>query len=194
MTSSELNALVSALYVYKDDGSGEFEVGSDEVALDFGGPIDLVDGAPAVGPLTDPDAAWSFGEAATFFVVLEFKPTAGQQAVTRMTVNHLPEISLGTGVRDTPFDIPQVVETEAGSSALFEVVETLPQCLDGSDNDFDGEIDFPDDPECPNALWDDESTGPPPPKKPAACGLGPDLALLLPALMWLRRRARRGRA
>jgi len=52
-----------------------------------------------------------------------------------------------------------------------------PQCSDGVHNDNDGLIDFPADPECASPADDSEG-----------CGLGPELALLLPWLLRLRRR------
>ena len=51
-----------------------------------------------------------------------------------------------------------------------------PECDDGLDNDGDGTVDF-DDPDC-SAFWSFR-------EGPAACGLGFELALLLPALMGL---------
>jgi len=62
-------------------------------------------------------------------------------------------------------------------------------CFDGLDNDFDGQVDVdgnggPPDTDCTNG-WD-TTEGPPPP--PPGCGIGPELALLLPLLAALRRR------
>ena len=66
------------------------------------------------------------------------------------------------------------------------------QCQDGFDNDGDGHIDFdggesiygvpifPADPGC-LFFWDTRET-------PGLCGLGPELALILPLLGWARRR------
>jgi hypothetical protein len=56
-----------------------------------------------------------------------------------------------------------------------------PVCDDGIDNDGDGDVDFPEDLKCV-AGW-----GPSEDPKPL-CGLGAELLLLLPALMWLHRR------
>jgi len=41
-----------------------------------------------------------------------------------------------------------------------------PQCSDGTDNDTDGLIDYPNDPGCTNAADDDEYNAPPPPPPP----------------------------
>ncbi|MBW2448123.1 MAG: hypothetical protein JRG83_19685, partial [Deltaproteobacteria bacterium] len=62
-----------------------------------------------------------------------------------------------------------------------------PACSDGVDNDGDGGIDFdgsPADADCLNASQNSEA-GPANP----SCGLGPGLALLLPLLRRVRRRA-----
>jgi hypothetical protein len=73
-----------------------------------------------------------------------------------------------------------------------------PKCQDGIDNDGDGGIDFDGgaslnggtplaapDPHCPVAYRDAE--------KKASCGLGFEVALLLPPLLALRRRRERSR-
>jgi uncharacterized membrane protein len=58
----------------------------------------------------------------------------------------------------------------------------LPQCDDGLDNDRNGLADFPADPNCRSG---EDTT------ELATCGLGPELAALLPLLGWLRRRRTR---
>ena len=62
-----------------------------------------------------------------------------------------------------------------------------PQCNDGIDNDGDTLIDYPADPNCvaawsPNEAWVVFNPG---------CGLGVELTLVLPSLMWLWRKRRR---
>jgi hypothetical protein len=59
-----------------------------------------------------------------------------------------------------------------------------PACDDGLDDDRDGRVDLAD-PDCAAAHGASEAPAP-----ALGCGLGPELALLLPALAWLRRRAK----
>lgn len=54
-----------------------------------------------------------------------------------------------------------------------------PECSDGHDNDLDGLTDYPQDPECLSPSHGTEGV---------ICGLGMELALLLPSFMWARRR------
>ncbi len=60
-------------------------------------------------------------------------------------------------------------------------------CDDGLDNDGDGLVDFPADPQC-GAVFPDNS------EAPTVCGIGFELAFLLPLLMALRVAVRRPRA
>jgi hypothetical protein len=60
-------------------------------------------------------------------------------------------------------------------------VAGFPECGDRVDNDGDGVADYPADPDC--SSFTDNLEG--------SCGLGAELALLLPAFMWMRQRRRR---
>ena len=103
---------------------------------------------------------------------------------------------------------------------LYERVQSgppapVPACSDGVDNDGDGRADFPADPGCfgPSARLEDPGcsdwldndhdgridladggcegpSGSTEAARPLGCGFGPELALVLPALWWLRRSAR----
>ena len=83
-------------------------------------------------------------------------------------------------------------EEDAAFDALALAMErlhdpTLAACEDGLDNDGDGSVDYPDDSGC--AAPDATSENPTPPRPPAGCGIGPELAFLLPPLFaGLRRR------
>jgi len=70
---------------------------------------------------------------------------------------------------------------DPGCPAPFGTTE-LTQCDDGIDNDGNGLVDFRD-PKCSRAFpyWE---------KTPPTCGLGAELAALVPALVWLRKRRR----
>lgn len=67
------------------------------------------------------------------------------------------------------------------SGAVYQIQPASPACSDGIDNDADGRIDFPSDPDCVSASSNSEFPG---------CGIGPELAVLLPILYALRRRQR----
>jgi subtilisin family serine protease len=67
-----------------------------------------------------------------------------------------------------------------------------PECSDSFDNDEDGWIDYPDDPECAEPSQTDESRAPGTANPPLSCGLGAELVLALAPLLWLRRRRRGG--
>jgi len=71
-----------------------------------------------------------------------------------------------------------------GRGPAIDAPEDLcPGCSDLRDNDLDGQLDHPDDPQC--------SDGFDPTENPARCGLGFELAGLLPAIAALRRARRR---
>jgi hypothetical protein len=50
-----------------------------------------------------------------------------------------------------------------GATSTASVTVAVSQCSDGIDNDGDGLIDYPADPDCSSLVDDDESTPPPPP-------------------------------
>jgi hypothetical protein len=70
---------------------------------------------------------------------------------------------------------------QPGGAATLAFSLAWPACSDGLDND--GLIDLAD----PNCSGPNDTTERPPPMA-GGCGFGPELALLLPPLWWLRRR------
>ena len=107
-----------------------------------------------------------------------------------------------TAVLDLPMEFRAGCNTLSGTStacsvtwdatAEIELVAIVPeahnrpmtQCFDGIDNDLDGAIDLADG-NCSDP-WDTTEM---PPPIPSGCGIGPELALGMPLLLWLRRRA-----
>jgi hypothetical protein len=83
---------------------------------------------------------------------------------------------------DGLFDFP----ADPGCSSAKAKKEN-PECNDGIDNDNDGFIDYPADTNCSKASGPTEK----PPAPSNGCGIGPELAALMPLLGWLRRRRRR---
>jgi hypothetical protein len=77
---------------------------------------------------------------------------------------------------------------DTGCADEFDLSELTPlkQCDDGADNDGDTKTDYPDDPHCYGPLDNLE-------RKPRNCGLGFELALLLPLLRVFAPRRRSGR-
>jgi hypothetical protein len=72
---------------------------------------------------------------------------------------------------------------KAAGDPLCEHPLRGPACDDWFDNDSDGFQNFPADPECASAFDTNEA-------KPGdqSCGIGFELALVVPLLMWLRKR------
>jgi hypothetical protein len=65
---------------------------------------------------------------------------------------------------------------------VFDWTVKVPQCSNGSDDDADGAIDYPADPDCTSPTDDRELPG-------QACGLGFEVAFAVGGIMALRRRA-----
>ncbi len=98
-------------------------------------------------------------------------------------------IGVGFATSNTYYRFFWTQEFGSTSSALQSPVEFCgPECSDGIDNDGDLLVDFPQDLQCsaPGAALEN------PPL--TRCGLGAELAVALPPLLWLRGRRRRRQA
>ena len=83
-----------------------------------------------------------------------------------------------------PFPFDRDNEKAQLRSDLAACLSASAECTDGIDNDGDGTVDYPADPDCVSPT--DGTEAPP----PSGCGIGPELALLIPALLALRHRQR----
>jgi hypothetical protein len=160
----------------------------------FTDPTDLSNVDPLLGPLQSnggptPTHALQLGSPA-----IDAIPTAG------CTYDHdgdpgTPEVALALDQRNGMR--PREGNGGAPSGCDLGAYEVAP-CADGLDNDGDGLVDFDGgatagrtplaspDSTCSSALGATEAAPPPPPSW--GCGIGPELALLVPALLALRRR------
>ena len=107
------------------------------------------------------------------WVELDVTPAITSNGVVSFGIQSLSDDSVRYSSKEGADPPELVVELEPTAAP--------PACDDGVDNDGDGFTDFPDDPSCKTALGVAESARP-------RCGLGFELALLLPIL-----RARRAR-
>jgi FG-GAP-like repeat len=107
LTSSEANALVESLRVYRDaNANGNFDAGSDALVtslpnLNLAGGIQIVsfnDG--------DPNVQVDFGAPKTYFVVSELTANAGLQSPNRFRITHLGSGPSASQVEDRSYDIP----------------------------------------------------------------------------------------
>ncbi len=108
LTSEQANALIQALRVYRDDGSGAFEAGVD-TEVGSATPLSLTAGVQTV-TFTDghPDVQIAFGAPRTYFVALEIQPGAASQSLASFLVTHLTESS--SSAEDRDHDIPLASE------------------------------------------------------------------------------------
>jgi hypothetical protein len=100
LTTAEANALVANLYVYRDDGSGAFEIGSDTLVTSMD-VLTLTNGVQTV-PFAngDPNVRVVLGAPPTFFVVVELTADAGAQTPFQLRLTHLTESSSTAQDRD----------------------------------------------------------------------------------------------
>jgi len=110
-------------------------------------------------------------------IVSGLQGSSGSSGVNGIALDIPPECDDGLdNDRDGLADFPEDSGC-ADAGDPFELSANV-ACDDGLDNDGDGLTDFPDDPHCV-AAWDRS-------EHPRSCGLGFELVLALPLLIWLR--------
>ncbi len=146
--------------------------------------------APGVA---NPTTTWNQGYDPAFWDTSSAAPYLA--GVAGLLLSHRPTLTpaqvkqalaaTATDVVELPGDEGYDIRTGWGlvdaEAALAE--PPLPECADGVDNDGDGWIDHPEDPECTSPA--DSGEG------PGGCGLGVELGLMVVLSRALRRRARR---
>jgi FG-GAP-like repeat len=107
LTTSEANALVESLRVYRDEnGNGAFDPAADTLVVSLP-TLFLAGGVQTLLlPDGDPTVEVSPGAPRTFFVVAELTPNASQQAPNHFRVTHLGLGPLASTAEDRDFDFP----------------------------------------------------------------------------------------
>ena len=103
LTTAEANALIDFLYIYKDDGSGSFESGSDSLVLTENSLI-LTDGVQAVSfSNQDANVRLSYGNRSVYFIVVKLTGDARNHTPGKFQVTHVTES--GSSARDRDYGI-----------------------------------------------------------------------------------------
>jgi FG-GAP-like repeat len=130
LTSTEANAIVESLRVYRDaDGNGVFDPALDALVVSL--PTLALTGGVQVVPFADGDAQVQVGAAAsrTYFVVVELAALANQQDPNVFRVTHLGRGAFASAAEDRAFDIPLRPACAADVSSGFRQI--VPVTLQG---------------------------------------------------------------
>ena len=127
LTTTEANALIEALHIYRDNGSGSFEPGADTLITTVF-TLSLTAGTQTVTFADgDPNMRVAFGTPVTTFVVVELTSDAARQTPNQFRVMHMTEA--GSTAEDRDYDLPLALEfapnvassicTAATSNAIY---------------------------------------------------------------------------
>jgi hypothetical protein len=130
LTTGQANALIQTLAIYRDDGSGVFEQGTDLLATSVG-PLSLAAGLQTIGFSNgDTSVQVAQGDPQRFFAVATLTADASSQTIDRFKIVHAPED--GGAAEDRDFDLALELEFSA------EVASGLtPALSSGGDEDGD---------------------------------------------------------
>ena len=148
LTSAEANALIANLYVYRDDGSGVFESGSD-LPVAIVSTLSLIAGQQTVSFTDgDPNVQVTQGTSRSYFVVPELTGNAASQVPDSFLVTHVTESSSIAEDRSYDFRLsleaaPNVASTIMQASATSAVdPDVEPGFWMTSANPSVGRVDF----------------------------------------------------
>jgi uncharacterized repeat protein (TIGR01451 family) len=128
LTTAELQALLQSLRVYRDDGSGSFEVGSDTLAVNrASGSLTLSNGELNLA-FSDgnANAQVTLGTPVIYFVVAELQINAAGQSPNKFRVSHIVEGANRSAAEDRAADLPLSLEySQNVNSTLVTVTSTI---------------------------------------------------------------------
>lgn len=123
LTGSELDALINAVRLYRDDGDGDFDPGLDTAFFAIGPPFSLTDGVLTVTMVDgDSNVQLAVGSGKTFFLAADLAVDAGSATPNGFRVTHLISSS-STGEMATT-DIP--LRLEDSGDVTSTGIEILP--------------------------------------------------------------------
>ncbi len=122
LTTAEANAIIAALKIYRDDGSGLFESGSDTLVTTVS-PLALDGSGDQIVTFADGDAEVQLPHATgtrTYFVVLDltasYSTDPNRNGVTHIRATHITEAS--STAEDRPNDLPLTMAYTANTQSI----------------------------------------------------------------------------
>ncbi len=111
LSTPEANGLIEKLSIYRDDGSGLFEVTGDTLVAVLNS-LTLTDGIQSIAFSDgDPNARVVHGSPVTYFTVVELTPSAAGQTPNRFRLTHQTEE--GAAAEDRDHDLPLELQATA---------------------------------------------------------------------------------
>ncbi len=132
MTSAEANAVIDTLFIYLDNGSGTFEVGSDTLVTSVA-TLSLTSGVQTVTFSDfDTDVRVEYGTPETYFVVVKLTSDAGQQDPRAFIVTHVTESSSTAQHRENDTALSLEYVANAASSSVPVTLSFFRATRDGA--------------------------------------------------------------
>ena len=138
LSSVEVNALITQLDIYLDDGSGVFEISSDTLVTTID-TLSLTDGMQIV-PFTNGDAnvQVAYGSPKTFHVVATASAGASSQSPNQFRITHITDGATTSTGKYWDYDIPLTLayEPDVASATVPVLASSMPVItLEGNNPD-----------------------------------------------------------